>query len=243
MSIELPLVFISSTSEFKEERKKLADSIRADEELGVVPYLYEVEQPSGRSPLKECSRRLRDSDLVILIIGAQFGTPLPEMSGLLGWCQRRFGGPSQPKSIVQWEYEYAKKLPRPLHPYVRVYPPDEVIEELQEKFRDPVTDFEKGTWSILYATSDQLVARSLKDLRKWRFSFWELYEKTRDTRQLWTYRVLLAATGVVACALGAIALISIRSNVSLAATVSSILPLAAALVILGYLLVKSGDIS
>ena len=243
MSLEVPQVFISSTSEFAAERAALATKIRTDQELGVIPYDHTAEAPPGTSPLEECARQLRQSELVILMIGAKFGTPLPEPNGLRGWLRRRFHGLQPPKSIVQWEYEYTKKLRRDLHPYVREFGNDTTIEELQKKFRGLITHFEKGTWSILYTKPDEFVERSHKNVRMWRMRFWEGFNKSKPARKNWMQQALLFTTGVVSCALVAVAILSMRGNVPSETLVIAAGSLVAALIILGILLVKSGEIA
>ena len=243
MSLEFPQVFISSTGEFAAERRALEKRIREDEELGVVPYSYDVERPPGTSPLTEVARRLRQSELVILVIGSRFGTPFPESRGIGAWMRRIFRGPSPPKSIVQWEYEYAKKLRRPLHPYVKQFPNGTEIEELQEKFRGQITHFERGTWSILFDTAEQFVDRSYRDLRKWRLDFWELYRSLRGRRGSWTRGILLSLTVMVSLSLVTVAVAAMRTSVPRDTLLIVCGALVAMLFILGFLLTRSGDLT
>lgn len=191
MSFNTPQVFISSTSEFAAERKKLASTIDTMSDMDFKAYVYEDERPPGTSPEKQCAKRMRDSELVVLVVGSSFGTTFPDAD----------------HSIVQWEYEYARKLPRPLHPYVKKLPDVAALDPRQADFIRNLTDFSAGTWSRIFSNETELLDWSVKDLRKWRLDSWKLHEDLQSDRRRWKDRLLLGAGGVVSLAL-AVALVA-----------------------------------
>lgn len=223
MSFTVPQVFISSTSEFAAERSKLASAIDSMADMDFKAYVYEEERPPGTSPEKHCARRLRESELVVLVIGSRFGTTFPNTNS----------------SIVQWEYEYAKKLPRPLHPYVKKLPDVAAIDPRQAEFIRNLTDFSKGTWSRIFSTETELLDWSVKDARKWRLDSWKLHEELQGDRRRWKDRVLLGAGGVAAATLSVAALAGLFSDRVPASKLGIVLVACVAVLgIIGWLLKK-----
>ena len=222
MSFTVPQVFISSTSEFAAERQKLAAAIDAMSDMDFKAYLYEDERPPGTSPEQHCARQMRDSELVVLVVGSKFGTTFP----------------NRDTSIVQWEYEYAKDLPRPLHPYVKKLPDVAALDPRQAEFIRDLTDFSKGTWSRIFSTETELLDWSLKDLRRWRLDSWKLHEESRGGRRRWKDRLLLGAAGAISVALAAGLVLGLVTDVP-AAKLGIVLGAGvAALGIIGWLLKK-----
>ena len=222
MSFTVPQVFISSTSEFAAERAKLASTIDSMSDMDFKAYIYEDERPPGTSPEKQCARRMRDSELVLLLVGSKFGTTFPNTD----------------TSIVQWEYEYAKKLPRPLHPYVKKLPDVAALDPRQAEFIHDLTDFSKGTWSRIFSNESELLDWTVKDLRKWRLDSWKLHEEERTDRRRWKDRLLLGAAGVVSIALATGLVVGLLTDVP-ASKLGIVLGAGvAALGIIGWLLKK-----
>ena len=222
MSYTVPQVFISSTSEFAAERSKLASAIDSMSDMDFKAYIYEDERPPGTSPEKHCARRLRESELVVLVIGSSFGTTFPNSSS----------------SIVQWEYEYAKKLPRPLHPYVKKLPDIASVDPRQAEFIRSLTDFSQGTWSRIFSTESELLEWSLKDVRKWRLDSWKLHEELKGDRRRWKDRVLLGAGVLVGAALSVALIAGLFTDVSAAKLGIVLAAGVATLGIIGWLLKK-----
>lgn len=222
MSFLIPQVFISSTSEFAAERQELASAIDSMGDMDFRAYIYEDERPAGTSPEQQCARRMRESELVLLMVGSKFGTTFPDRD----------------TSIVQWEYEYAQKLPRPLHPYVKKLPDVAALDPRQAEFIRTLTDFRTGTWSRIFSSETELMDWSLRDLRKWRLDSWKLHEESRTDRTRWKDRLLLAAAGMVSIALAAGLVIGLVTDVP-ASKLGIVLGAGvAALGIIGWLLKK-----
>jgi hypothetical protein len=222
MSFSIPQVFISSTSEFAAERRKLATAIDSMEDMDFKAYIYEDERPPGTSPEKQCATQMRASELVVLLVGSSFGTTFPHRDS----------------SIVQWEYEYAKELERPLHPYVKKLPDVATIDPRQAEFIHSLTDFSKGTWSRIFSNETELLDWSVKDVRKWRLDSWKLHENTQSDRRRWKDRVLLGAGAVVSVALAAGLVIGLLTDVPASKLGIVLAAGVAALGIIGWLLKK-----
>lgn len=222
MSFSIPQVFISSTSEFAAERSKLAAAIDSMSDMDFKAYIYEDERPPGASPEQHCARRMRDSELVVLVVGSSFGTTFPDTD----------------HSIVQWEYEYAKKLPRPLHPYVKKLPDVSAIDPRQADFIRNLTDFSKGTWSRIFSTEKELLDWSVKDVRKWRLDSWKLHEETQTDRRRWKDRLLLGAGALIALGLSIALVAGLFTDVPASKLGVVLAAGVAALGIVGWLLKK-----
>lgn len=222
MSFSIPQVFISSTSEFAAERSKLASAINSMSDMDFKAYIYEDERPPGTSPEKHCARRMRDSELVVLVVGSSFGTTFPDADS----------------SIVQWEYEYAKKLPRALHPYVKKLPNVAAIDPRQADFIRNLTDFSKGTWSRIFSTESELLDWSVKDVRKWRLDSWKLHEDTQSDRRRWKDRLLLGAGALIALGLSIALVAGLFTDVPASKLGIVLAAGVAALGIVGWLLKK-----
>lgn len=222
MSFSVPQVFISSTSEFAAERSKLASAIDSMSDMDFKAYIYEDERPPGTSPEQHCARRMRDSELVVLVVGSSFGTTFPNTD----------------HSIVQWEYEYAKKLPRPLHPYVKKLPDVAAIDPRQADFIRNLTDFSKGTWSRIFSSERELLDWSVKDVRKWRLDSWKLHEETQSDRRRWKDRLLLGAGALIALGLSIALVAGLFTDVPASKLGIVLAAGVAALGIVGWLLKK-----
>lgn len=222
MSFAVPQVFISSTSEFAAERQKLAAAIDSMSDMDFKAYIYEDERPPGDSPERHCARRMRDSELVVLVVGSKFGTTFPNTDS----------------SIVQWEYEYAKKLPRPLHPYVKKLPDIAAVDPRQAEFIRDLTDFSKGTWSRIFATESELLDWSVKDVRRWRLDSWKLHEDTQVDRRRWKDRLLLGVGALIGVALSVALIAGLFTDVPASKLGIVLAAGVAALGIVGWLLKK-----
>ena len=111
MSFSIPQVFISSTSEFAEERRQLQQALSSIPDFDFKPFIYEEESARSESPEKHCRAMLDASEIVVLIVGSKYGSSFP----------------GRTSSIVEWEYECAKELNKELKGYVRdppAAPPD-----------------------------------------------------------------------------------------------------------------------
>lgn len=221
MSFETPQVFISSTSEFAAERKSLAGAIASMQDMDFHPYIYEEEALPGTSAEQQCARRLRESELVLLLVGAKFGTCFPKRD----------------TSIVQWEYEYAKELPVPVHPYLKRVE-DGSVDPRQKEFIAQLTDFSRGTWSRFFENEQQLVEWSVNDLRRWRLDSWQLHQRERGARRRWKDLFVMGAGALVSLGLVASLIAGVLTDVPMEKLAIVLVAGLAALGIVGWLLKK-----
>ncbi|MCA1591600.1 MAG: DUF4062 domain-containing protein [Acidobacteria bacterium] len=146
------LVFISSTSDLRDERHALKDLIR---KFGGVyePYLYEDEPARSDSPEARCREMVERSDIFIGILGAKYGTAYPP--------------PGESGSIVEWEFDTARSRADLglMAMMIKKVPPDEV-EPPQQHFLQRVRDF-RGLWCKEYASSSELSDDVLNSLVQW----------------------------------------------------------------------------
>jgi len=124
-------VFVSSTSkDLKEYREAARDAIIGHEN---IPIMMEYIIPEGKPPIKECAKKIKESDLFIGIYAYRYG----------------FMHPKAKISITEQEYEYAVKkkkrifcfmLPDEKGEYPEKYnkEDDENKPELQKKFRGKI---------------------------------------------------------------------------------------------------------
>jgi hypothetical protein len=221
MSFSTPQVFISSTSEFAAERKSLAGAIASMKDMDFHPYIYEEEALPGTSAEQQCARRLRESELVLLLVGAAFGTTFP----------------NRDTSIVQWEYEYARKLPVPVHPYLKKVDAT-AIDPRQKEFIEELTDFSRGTWSRFFTSEQELVEWSVNDLRRWRLDSWQLHQRERGERRRWKDLVVIAAGALVSVGLVASLIAGVLTDVPMEKLAMVLAAGLGALGIVGWLLKK-----
>ena len=199
MGFEQPQVFISSTSELTPERQALSAAIR-EMVPPCHPFDYLTHSPRRASPKEECERQVRKSNVFLLLLGATYGSPFPE----------------EPISIVEWEYEIAKKhRSADLQAYLKRFPPDAdvAIDPQQEAFIARVRSFESGHWSAqaTFTTPEELCDLALNGINAWRNEAWQMYAELADERARWRDRAFLTTASAVAIVtLLVVALLSLR---------------------------------
>ena len=181
MSFAVPQVFISSTSEFAAERKQLEQTLRSLQDFEFEPYIYEEDAAGPQSPEARLRRILDDSEIVVLILGASYGTPFP----------------GRPISIVEWEYEYAREAQKELKGYVRNAP---AADPRQAAFIARVREFRGGTWCRMFAEASELLSYVVNDVKRWRLDSWKLFRDTSVERRRWKDKVILGTGAFVALA-------------------------------------------
>lgn len=145
------LVFISSTSDLREERQALKELIG---KYGMYePYLYEDEPARRESPEERCRDMVRRSDIFVGLLGAKYGTPYPP--------------PGDGGSIVEWEFETAREREDlGLMTVMIKRLPETQVEPPQGAFIKRVRDF-RATWCKEYSTPLDLGEEVLKSLVQW----------------------------------------------------------------------------
>jgi hypothetical protein len=181
MSFAVPQVFISSTSEFAAERKQLEQALGSLNDFDFKPYIYEADAAGPQSPESRLRAVLDDSEIVVLILGSNYGSAFP----------------GRPISIVEWEYEYARETQKELKGYVRQTPP---VDPRQAEFVARVREFRGGTWCRLFADASQLLSYVVTDVKRWRLDSWKYFRDTAVERRRWKDRVILGTGAFVALA-------------------------------------------
>ena len=193
MSIAVPRVFISSTSEFAAERELLKQKIESLPDLRLDAYTYEAEAAGTAPPETRLRGVLESSEIFLLILGDTFGSEYP----------------GRPTSIVEWEYEYAKAKKKELKGYVK-HPLGANADPRQSAFVSRAVAFRSGSWIRRFGDASQMIAAVITDLRKWVTDAGTLLLTTRGERNQWKDRVslltcvfiaLLTVGGIVAGAL------------------------------------------
>lgn len=77
MSLIVPRVFISSTSEFATERELLKQQIESLPKFRFDAYTYEAEAAGAEPPEERLRAVLESSEIFVLILGDTFGSVYP----------------------------------------------------------------------------------------------------------------------------------------------------------------------
>jgi hypothetical protein len=193
MSLTIPQVFISSTSEFAEERRLLKHEIEALSGFRFSAYIYEADTPGTYSPEGRLERVLENSEIVLIILGETFGAEYP----------------GHPISIVEWEYEQAKAKKKELKGYVK-HPLSSSIDPRQEAFVSRAVAFRDGSWIRKFAETKQMVSVAIDDLKQWVIDAGMLWISGKPERKSWKDRlVLLSCAGVALTTISGIAMCAI----------------------------------
>lgn len=108
-------VFISSTGERYLQQYR-TQAVEACHRLGLQPIAMEEFSPESPPPLDVCTRRVREANVFICIVGHRYGSRPP----------------GSPKSFTEHEYESARAMGIPMHIYVvdrtLAWPPTEIDE-------------------------------------------------------------------------------------------------------------------
>ncbi len=121
-------LFLSSTSEFAVERDRICSAV--GNHFFVVTH--EKREPEDLSPKEWCERELRESEVLIGLVG------------------HRTGSLFEGKPIVQWEFELARELGVDRRIFMKPVEPDDALEGNQATFREQITEFEDGRFVRTY---------------------------------------------------------------------------------------------
>src|SRR4051812_34130545 len=144
MSIAVPRVFISSTSEFAAERELLKKEIEALPDLRLDAYVYEAEAAGSEAPEQRLRKVLKGSEIFLLILGDKFGSEYPGL----------------PTSIVEWEYDYAKSEKKELKGYIKD-PLGPNADPRQAAFVARAVAFRDGSWVRKFHDTPQMIRTAI----------------------------------------------------------------------------------
>lgn len=183
MSIIVPQVFISSTSEFAGERALLKNEIDSLQDIRFNAYVYEADAAGGDSPESRLRTVIEQSEIFLLILGDRFGSEYP----------------GKQTSIVEWEYDYAISNGKDLKGYVKdPLSPD--IDVRQKAFLSRVGSFRGGSWLRKFTGAQQLILTAIADIRKWATDGRTLWLSEQQDRVRWKDRIAMAGSALVATA-------------------------------------------
>ena len=181
MSIMMPRVFISSTSEFATERDQLKQEIEALPDLRLDAYIYEAEAAGTEAPEQRLRKVLQGSEIFLLILGDKFGSEYP----------------GRATSIVEWEYDYAKTEKKELKGYVKD-PLGPNADPRQAAFIARAVAFRDGSWIRRFHDTPQMISAAIGDLRKWITDAGMAWRSGQSERNQWKDRFVLISGAVVA---------------------------------------------
>jgi hypothetical protein len=181
MSITVPRVFISSTSEFAAEREQLKKEIEALPGMRFDAYVYEAEAAGSEAPEQRLRKVLEGSEIFLLILGDKFGSEYP----------------GRPTSIVEWEYDYAKSERKELKGYVKD-PLGPNADPRQAAFVARAVAFHDGSWIRKFNDTPQMIRAAIGDLRNWVTQAGMAWRSGQLERNQWKDRFVLVSSAMVA---------------------------------------------
>jgi hypothetical protein len=148
-----PLVFISSTSDRKDDRSALADALGPTFE----PYLFEHDRARSLSPRSRCAEMINASDSFVSILGTKYGSVYEEE-----------GEQGDGRSITEWEFDTASKRDDiEIMMFVSSETESNAVEPDQRRFLDRVQAFKSGVWCKFFSSSTELVNQVKGSLVQW----------------------------------------------------------------------------
>jgi hypothetical protein len=215
-----PFVFISSTSEFFEQRRELASALRP----GYEAYIYEDEHAQRRSPREYLAEQLGQTNVFVALLGSTYGSPLPSTAG-------------DERSIVEWELEQARERKAvEIMCFVRKYADDTPVDDRQRRFIERVRSFD-GLTCALFDSPAEIVSLVREHLQAWLLRLYAEMPAYRTNVARWLDRRL--APVCVAAVLGLVAINVTPLAASLSPRSRTVASILVALVVLAcYVLVR-----
>lgn len=155
MSVELTSLFVSSTSDLKDEREAIRGMIQKLQiDRQISAYISDYDSRAGDTPEERVREEIHAAELFVLILGGKYGSPHPAAKN---------GHPS----ICEWELGQARKLwGPPVISLMKDHPP-ETIEEPQRRFREQVQGFCAGTWLRKFSTAGEVTEILNRVITSW----------------------------------------------------------------------------
>lgn len=146
--LEKPLVFISSTSDMKEDCDALVEDLRPTFE----PYSYHKDPARRVVPQQRCREVIAESDVFVGLLGPTYGTTM------------RDG-----RSIVQWEHDTACYYSIEILVFIKNQVKGTMVQPPQKEFINRLTAFEdkNGLWCNFYDSQSQLLEMVRRSLDQW----------------------------------------------------------------------------
>ncbi|MCL4846880.1 MAG: DUF4062 domain-containing protein [Acidobacteria bacterium] len=160
--IAKPLVFVSSTSQLDEERRRLREELPRVYEL----YLFELDRARRTSPERRCREQIERCDVFLGILGTDYGSAFP----------------GEARSIVEWEHDQAaSRDDLEILGFVKTPGAGETRDPRQQAFLDRLSHFRHGAWLKAYVTPPELVATARASLEQWLAEFFTAVRERQAT--------------------------------------------------------------
>ncbi len=180
--MDLPRVFLSSTSDLVEQREGVRKALELDRLF--QPYLYEHDAAGRDAPAVRLRRIIARADVFVALLGARYGSLVP--------------GDPEERSISRWELDLARaRQGLPIRAFLLAFPPEQ-IEERQRRFRDEVTDFETGMWVRPVRSVADLATTVVQELHAWLGEYVHRLRAVRPWVVRWLDRRLFIVAAVAA---------------------------------------------
>jgi uncharacterized protein DUF4062 len=171
-----PVVFISSTSDFIEQRRALAALLHRAYE----PYISEEDRARRRSPLEHLTKKIENTNVFVALLGTAYGSPFPTEDG-------------EERSIVEWEFETARRRETlEIMCFVHRDAVRTTNDERQRRFLERVTGFREH-WCAFFESPQELVELVRSHLEQWLADFFVTIQRRRVDSAPWHRRAIGAA--------------------------------------------------
>lgn len=180
--MDLPRVFLSSTSDLVEQREGVRKALEHDRLFQL--YLHEHDTAGRDAPAARLRRIIARADVFVALLGARYGSLVP--------------GDPEERSISRWELDLARaRQGLPIRAFLLAFPPDQ-IEERQRLFRDELKDFETGMWVRPVASIADLANAVVHELHAWLGEYVHRLRAVRPRVVRWLDRRLFVVAAVAA---------------------------------------------
>lgn len=184
MSVTVPLVFLSSTSEFDDVRSEIQASLQRDD---YKVWYWKDERARDTSAEEHCRANIERADVVIFLLGDSYGTNYDEK-----------------RSICEWEFDTAVAFREPeLMPFVKDGAAI-AADPRQKTFIARVAgDFRSGRWCKPFRDRRDLVTLVADSIRQWRYEFYGKVKEAVAARHTKLFFVVGVALLFIATAVAA----------------------------------------
>lgn len=153
MSVNVPLVFLSSTSEFDDVRGDIQAELQGDD---YKVWYWKDDRARGSSAEKHCRDVLKKADVVVFLLGDTYGTDYDDR-----------------RSICEWEFDTAAAFDEPeLMPFVKEGATTTADPRQQRFIARLAGDFRGGRWCKPFRDAKQIVTLVSDSVRQWRYEFY-----------------------------------------------------------------------
>ena len=155
-------VFVSSTSEFRPERKAIRKCLADKYDV----YLYEEARSEGNTPRKQLVIELDRAHVLLGILGARYGHVI-EAEG-------------RKQSVVEWEHMEARRRGLYTASYYLERLMQGEVEQGQREFLERLMNFDEGQWVEPYRSIEDLVEKCEQAVARFLGKFYVRRQQLED---------------------------------------------------------------